>query len=166
MPSKILQCFAPIIDKRSKVLILGTMPGPTALKKQEYYGFSGNHFWKIIQKFFDVEKLLTYQEKIQLIGHERIALWDVFGSCERTGAADNAIQNTRLNPILELLRKYPNIQTILLNGRTSEKTFHTHFKSIATPAYYVPSTSPAHAGLSFEKKYQLWKSALTKALNP
>ncbi len=44
----ILRSFAPFVDCRSRILILGTMPGPVALKRQEYYGFPGNHFWKII----------------------------------------------------------------------------------------------------------------------
>ena len=40
--------FAPIADENCKVLILGTMPGVMSLKKQQYYGFERNAFWRII----------------------------------------------------------------------------------------------------------------------
>lgn len=165
MPSTILRCFSPFIDKKAKVLILGTMPGPTALAKQEYYGFAGNHFWKIMFRYFKVEPTTDYDEKRKLLKDNRIALWDVFGACERESALDNDIQNAEINPIPELLKKYPEIKTILLNSRTAEKTFRKHFPHIKIPAHYLPSTSPAHAGLSFDKKYELWAGALDKALS-
>ena len=157
MPNKILRSFRPFADKTSKVLILGTMPGPTALRKQEYYGFSGNHFWKIMGKLFEVEHELSYSEKIALLKRNSIALWDIFHSCKREGAADNAIQAAELNRIPGLLKKFPGIKTIFLNGRTAEKTFRKHFaQKIKIPAYYLPSTSPAHAGLSFSEKLKAW----------
>jgi G:T/U-mismatch repair DNA glycosylase len=34
----LLRSFKPLINKRSRVLILGSMPGPEALRKQQYYG--------------------------------------------------------------------------------------------------------------------------------
>ncbi len=157
---KTLRCFKPFIDKSSLVLILGTMPGPTALRKREYYGFSGNHFWKIIFRHFGIKRPLSYPEKINLLRKNRIALWDVFGECIREGALDQSIQKTKLNPIPEMLKKFPNVKAILLNGRTSEKTFRTHFEFVSIPAVYVPSTSPAHAGLSFEQKYRIWAKVL------
>ena len=178
MPSKTLKCFPPFIDAHSKVLILGTMPGPTALAKQEYYGFAGNHFWKIMFDFLGrrggscarpVKKAATraaptYAEKIRLLKQNGIALWDVFAACERKSALDQHIENAELNPIPELLEEYPNIKTILLNSRTAEKIFRKHFEAVAVPSYYMPSTSPANAGLSYEKKYQIWVQALTNAL--
>ncbi len=159
--SKILKSFPPIVDKQSRVLILGTMPGPMALKKQEYYGFTGNHFWKIIFHLFDVKEPLTYPEKKQLLKEKGIALWDVFKSCERKGALDSAIQCAQYNDISGLLKKYPNIQTVFLNSRTAEKVFLRHFaESVKIPFYYLPSTSPAHVSLSFSKKLNAWSKIM------
>ncbi len=159
---KIILCsFEPFIDKRSRILILGTMPGPMALKKQEYYGFTGNHFWKIMFCLFGVKKPLTYPEKKQLLKENGIALWDVFKSCERAGALDSAIQCAALNDIPRLLKKYPNIKTIFLNSRTAEKVFLRHFaEAVKIPFYYLPSTSPAHASVSFPKKLEKWSAIL------
>ena len=161
---KTLQSFKPFIDRRSKILILGTMPGPMALKKQEYYGFSGNHFWKIIFQLFAVKTPLTYSGKKRLLKENGIALWDVFKSCERAGALDSAIQRAEPNDIPGLLKKYPNIQAIFLNSRTAEKVFLQRFAgSIKIPYDYLPSTSPAHASLSFSKKLAAW-SAILKSI--
>jgi len=49
---KILRSFKPVVDENSRVLILGSMPGPEALRKRQYYGFDGNHFWKILPRLF------------------------------------------------------------------------------------------------------------------
>lgn len=155
--------FRPVADRRSKILILGTMPGPTALKKQEYYGFSGNHFWKIMFQLFGVRQALSYPEKIKLLRENRIALWDVFRSCRRSGAADQNIEGAKVNAIPALLKKYPNIKTIFLNGRTAEKTFLAHFSNaLKLPSDYLPSTSPAHAGMPFTKKLKSWSAILNR----
>ncbi len=163
----ILKSFLPFIDRRSRVLILGTMPGPMALKKQEYYGFTVNHFWKIMIELFGGQKdgpgarPYTYAEKKRLLKKNRIALWDVFKSCEREGALDSAIQCAELNYVPGLLKKYPGIKAGFLNGRTAEKTFLGSFaSSVRIPFYYLPSTSPAHAGLSFKEKLKIWSVIL------
>ena len=104
----LLRSFKPFVDSNSKILILGTMPGPMALEKQEYYGFTGNHFWKILFRLFDIFDPLSYSEKVALIKEKRIALWDVFKSCERTGALDSAIRCAEYNNIPGLLKKFPN----------------------------------------------------------
>ena len=53
----VLRSFKPFADSNSKIIILGTMPGPMALAKQEYYGFTGNHFWKILFRLFNIGEL-------------------------------------------------------------------------------------------------------------
>ncbi|OGW81510.1 MAG: DNA-deoxyinosine glycosylase [Omnitrophica bacterium GWA2_52_8] len=166
MPAKkVLRSFKPVVDGRSRVLVLGSMPGPTALKKQEYYGFSGNHFWRVMQRYFDVRGEPDYQGKIGLLLDHGIALWDVCATCLRQGAGDQAIEKPTFNPVPELLEEYPGICAVFLNGRTAEKIFRERFKNITLPAFYLPSTSPAHAGLSFEKKYRRWAARLSKVLS-
>ncbi|MFO0987918.1 MAG: DNA-deoxyinosine glycosylase [Alphaproteobacteria bacterium] len=93
-PSPILRSFAPLADARSRVLVLGTMPGPEALRKQEYYGFKGNHFWKIMTDLLAPGRSLDYAQKLALLRRHRIAVWDVLRSCTREGAADSAIRDT------------------------------------------------------------------------
>src|SRR5690349_18693244 len=59
-----LRSFPPFADARSRVLVLGSMPGPEALRKQQYYGFPGNHFWKIMVDLLAPGRTLDYPEKV------------------------------------------------------------------------------------------------------
>ncbi len=161
MQSKILRSFPPIVDKKSKILILGTMPGPEALRKREYYGFSGNHFWKIIQALFNKNGPLTYPQKIKLLKDNRVALWDVFHSCQRKGAADSAIRCAEPNDIFGLLKKYPNIKKIFIDSKTGFTAFQKYFPDFdLLPVCYLPSPSPAHAALSLKQKIKIWRVIL------
>src|SRR4051812_29590226 len=81
--------FKPLASRASRALILGSMPGPEALRKQQYYGFAGNHFWKILPVLFDEPAPATYDQKLALVKRHRLALWDVIGSCVRPGALDS-----------------------------------------------------------------------------
>ena len=103
------------------------MPGPEALRRRQYYGFPGNHFWPVIQQLFGLDgRPLSYSQKIRLLKINRIALWDVIASCQREGASDSAITQVTPNRIPELLKKYPNIRTVFVNGKTAERLFRLH----------------------------------------
>jgi hypoxanthine-DNA glycosylase len=94
--SNFLKCsFAPIADKDSKVLLLGTMPGQRSLKLQQYYGHKRNHFWKIIFHLFDKPFTDDYERKIELLLSNKIALWDVLQTCEGKGSLDSNIKMKR-----------------------------------------------------------------------
>ena len=146
------------MDRQSRVLILGTMPGPEALRRRQYYGFPGNHFWPILQKLFGLEdRPLSYPEKIRLLKTNRIALWDVIASCRRVGASDSAITRVTPNRVTELLKEYPNIRTVFVNGNTAERLFRRYFRDpTRLPVRGLPSTSPAHAAMSFQEKLKRW----------
>ena len=144
------------------------MPGPVALRRRQYYGFPGNHFWPVIQALFGKgDRPLSYPQKIRLLKTNRIALWDVIASCRRRGASDSAITRVTPNRIPELLERYPNIRKIFVNGKTAERLFRMHFQERArTPVVYLPSTSPAHAAMSFGEKLKRWgkvRSAVRQA---
>ena len=148
------------MDRRSRVLILGTMPGPVALKRRQYYGFPGNHFWPVIQALFAPGdgRPLSYPQKIRLLKKNRIALWDVIGSCEREGASDSAIRCVTPNRIPQLLKRYPRIRTVFVNGKTAERLFRRYFgEKVKLPVICLPSTSPAHAAMSFREKLKRWE---------
>ena len=53
------------------------------------------------------------------------------------------------------------IQAVFFNGLTAQRLFNRHVaNTIDAPERFVrlrlPSTSPAHAAMSFEKKLQAW----------
>jgi hypoxanthine-DNA glycosylase len=160
----LLRSFEPIVDARSRVLVLGTMPGTTALRIQQYYGYERNHFWPIMFDLLAGGRALDYPEKLALVRRHRIALWDVLASCVRIGAADAAIRNGAPNAIPELLARHPGIHTVFCNGGLSAKLFLQHFGGrIAVPMIQLPSTSPAHAAMPYATKRARWSVVIERA---
>jgi len=160
MPNKIYS-FEPIIDQNSKILILGTLPGPESLTMSQYYANPHNQFWNIVYTVFEEKKIgLTYQEKTCFLTEHKLALWDIFYSADRIGALDADIKNGTPNKIPELLENHPGIKRILLNGRKADEFFRKFFPNITIDAAYVPSTSPAYAKKSLPEKMIDWKSAI------
>ena len=133
------------------------MPGPAALAKQEYYGFSGNQFWPIMAALFGARGPLTYAQKLRLLRTHRVALWDTIRSCRRVGASDGAIRDVVANDLPALVRRHPGIRRIFLNGTLAATLYRTHASpQISLPTMTLPSTSPAHATRSFEEKLKRW----------
>ncbi len=59
-----ISSFPPIIDKESKILILGSIPGVKSLEIQQYYAHPQNKFWKIIFDLFSEDFTTDYSETI------------------------------------------------------------------------------------------------------
>ena len=155
-----ISSFPPIVDETSKILILGSIPGVKSLEKQQYYAHPQNKFWKIIFELFHEDFTDNYEERINILKKNHIALWDVIDSCERKGSLDSEIKNEEANQIEELLEQYPDITAIFCNGRKSYKNLQKVLgKNFKIPIILMPSTSPLHT-VSFEKKLEDWKSIL------
>lgn len=154
-----INSFPAFIDSNTKILILGTMPGIASLTKQEYYGNPRNHFWRIMYTLFDTLPVSdSFEEKIQLLQKNKIGLWDVLENCERKGSLDIHIKNHKENDFEMLFKQYPEIHTIVFNGKESHKYFIKKFGQIEGITYYVmPSTSPANT-MSFENKLKIWST--------
>lgn len=157
-------CFPPIVSPRPHVLILGSMPGVKSLQEQQYYAHPQNSFWKIMGGLYN-SAIDTYEQRINLIKGNAIALWDVLKCCQRQGSLDAKIDPTTIevNDFAAFLKKHSAITRIFFNGATAEKEFIRRVLpnlSQNTTARLslkrLPSTSPAHAGLHVEKKIQEW----------
>ncbi len=150
-----LESFPPVIYDDSEILILGTMPGPESLQTGQYYTSSHNSFWKIIAKVFNKGITLSnYDEKLECLRKNHIAIWDVYKSCSRVGAADKTIKNKVSNDIEGLIKKYPSIKRIILNGSEAAKKFH------ASIPYVQVNSSASY--ITLDKKVEEWSKYLTK----
>lgn len=161
--------FLPNIDKNSKILILGSMPGVKSLEEQQYYAHPQNRFWKLMGMFCNADNLpeLNYQEKLQILLKNKIALWDVIQSCYRDGSLDSKIQNELPNDIPEFLKQFPNIKIICLNGNKSYSALKKHFPELLKQymCYKLPSTSLANARYKLDDLYNEWSMALSIVFN-
>ena len=141
--------FKPSIDNNSKILILGSMPGVKSLEEQQYYAHPQNRFWKVLGNICNEPKLakFNYEIKLKILLENNIALWDTIKSCKREGSLDSDIQNEKPNNISELLKQFPNIKVICLNGNKAYSAFKKYFPMLLKQysCRKLPSTSPANA---------------------
>ena len=147
--------FAPSINNNSEVLILGSMPGIKSLAEQQYYAHPQNRFWRVMGHLCNEPKLseFDYDLKLKILLKNNIALWDTIKTCKRFGSLDSDIQNETPNDIRSLLKKYPNIKTICLNGTKSYSAFKKYFPDLLEKyiCLKMPSTSPANAKYTLDK---------------
>lgn len=160
----IKKSLKPIVNNNSKILILGSLPSDKSIIANEYYGNKMNQFWNIISLAFENRKIefKNYNEKIQFLNMHYIALWDVYCLAERKGSLDSDIKKGEFNDIKNLLNKFPNIKTILVNGKKSEMAFKQYLKynKIVCAYKYVPSSSSANTKYSLLEKVEYWKKAM------
>lgn len=156
--------FAPVINKNSQILILGSLPSDKSIALNEYYGNKTNQFWNTISLIFENKKVefKNYNEKIDFLNKHHIALWDTYCSATRKGSLDSDIKNGEFNNIKKLLNEYPNIKRILVNGRKSEIAFQKYIKTenLDLNYSYVPSSSSANTNFSFLEKVEYWKEVM------
>lgn len=159
--------FKPRINKNSKILILGSMPGVKSLERQQYYAHPQNRFWKLMGLFCNFKNMqeLEYENKIQLILDNKFALWDVIASCEREGSLDSDIEKEIPNKLPNLLQKYKNIEIICLNGNKAYCALKKYFPELLWKykCFRMPSTSPANAKYKLEDLYKEWNDGLNQA---
>lgn len=154
-----------IINEKTTVLILGSMPGKISLEKQQYYGNERNHFWKIIAQLLNEDLPVSYEERIELLKSYNIGVWDVIQSCERQGSLDSAIKKEIPNHFEEVLNKYHQIELIVFNGGKAYTTFKKYFNMEQWPQIRfvkMPSTSPVPGRnvKSFDEKVECWSEIL------
>lgn len=158
--------FEPIEDKNAEILILGSMPGIASLEANQYYAHAQNSFWRIISELLEFDLTSPYVVRTQALKSARIALWDVLQSCTREGSLDAMIaRETQIaNDFQTFFSTHKSIRHVFFNGAKAEDFFKRHvLKSIESGSISylrLPSTSPAHAAMTFERKLNAWRMIL------
>lgn len=156
----------PLVAKSdAKVLILGTMPGQKSLEENQYYAHPRNSFWPIMFKLLKADNELTYDDRKTLLLKNNIALWDVLKSCYREGSLDSDIDQSSIEPndFKRFFSRHKQVTAVFFNGAKAEQLFKknslTSLKQEQQDLSFLklPSTSPAHAALTFEQKLLQWK---------
>jgi len=163
-----VESFPPIVSERSKLLVLGSMPGDVSLKAGQYYAHPRNAFWPIMGALFDAGPSLSYEKRVELLRSVGVALWDSLQACVRPGSLDASITEEVTNDFPTLFAKYPNITRVFFNGSRAETAFRRHALPTLPKDHHIvftrlPSTSPAHAAMRLEAKVQAW-SVVKKVL--
>jgi hypoxanthine-DNA glycosylase len=147
----------PVIGPDTRLLVLGSFPGVASLRAQRYYGHPQNQFWKILSALWTVDLVgMDYEARLAVVRARGLGIWDVYGACEREGSLDSAIRNAELNDFAWLRQQCPRLQAIAHNGGESFR-HAKHTQALGLPVHQLPSTSPANASWSFERKLSAWR---------
>ena len=140
------------------------MPGRDSLAAGQYYAHPRNLFWKIMAALLGFEPQAPYGDRLKALRDARIALWDVIHSCRRQGSLDADIQAGSIKPndFPSFFSTHPNIRRVFFNGGKAKATYDRCVRSSCIDFQYalLPSTSPAHAALSYDQKLAAWRAAL------
>lgn len=157
------QSFAPIVNRESKILLLGSMPGVRSLQRKEYYAHPQNRFWRLLALLFNEPEPCNYAAKKEMLLRHHIALWDTLGLCEREGSLDSNIKNEVPNAIPELLGEHPSINAVFCNGSKAAGAFKKYFAKQLPKnvhVFYLHSTSPANARMNMQALAEEWQKIL------
>ena len=153
--------LAPVAPSHARLLVLGSFPGAASLAEQQYYAHPRNHFWPILSALWGVE-LASYPQRIAEARRRGLAIWDVYAACRREGSLDSAIEAARPNDLAGLVRRLPQLRAIAHNGGESARSMRLT-RTLGLPVHRLPSTSPANASWSFERKLQAWRTVFEQA---
>lgn len=106
-----------------------------------------------------------YAQRVNALRVAGFALWDVVHSCHREGSLDTAIEfgSIAANDFAGFFREHSHIKLVCFNGAAAERCY----RKLVLPKLKIelsysrmPSTSPAHAALSFATKLEAWRQLI------
>jgi double-stranded uracil-DNA glycosylase len=144
------------VDERTRILVLGSLPGETSLARAQYYGNPRNQFWALIEAVLGTGLVsLDYESRLKRLLDRGIGLWDVVASATRAGSLDGAIRSLIPNALPELAAGIPDLRAIAFNGGKSAAIGARQLADAPCALIALPSSSPAYT-LPFEAKLEAW----------
>lgn len=145
--------FAPIVDARTRLLVLGSLPGDASLKAAQYYAHPQNGFWRLIGGLIGRDLVaLPYQNRLEALKAAGVGLWDVIASAERAGSLDAAIRSPEAADLRGLIAGLPELRAVAFNGATAARNGRKALAGLeGLMLIDLPSSSPAHTRPIAEK---------------
>ena len=152
--------FPAIADARTRLLILGSLPGEISLAHAQYYAHPRNQFWRLMEAVIEAPLAeAAYPERLEILLAAGVGVWDVIASAERRGSLDTNIRNHQSNALADFAATLPQLRAIAFNGGKASSLGR---KQLGPEPRYalitLPSSSPAHAARSFEQKRAEWQA--------
>lgn len=139
--------FPPVVDRRTRLLMLGSLPGDASLAAGRYYAHPQNQFWQLMGAVLECDLHgLAYAARLAALLGRRVGLWDVVASASRQGSGDAAIRDLQTNDLPGLVAGLPDLRALAFNGGTAfrhgSRQLGPAAGRLATVA--LPSSSPLH----------------------
>jgi TDG/mug DNA glycosylase family protein len=153
-------CFPPVTRPDTRLLVLGSLPGAVSLAQQRYYAHPQNQFWRLISAVIGRDLVpLAYEDRLAALLNARVGLWDTVAAATREGSLDTAIRLHEASDLAALANTLPELRAIGFNGAKSATIGRRQLGPLPGLALIdLPSSSPAYASLSFEKKREAWRA--------
>lgn len=150
-----------LLDKDCRVVLLGTFPSEQSLATGQYYANPRNQFWRLIGAMLK-EPLaeMSYDQRLSRLRAHGIGLWDIFKTCTREGSGDDQIERWTANDFRVLKKRCPHLATVAFNGKTAGR-FDELLRQAGYRTVILPSSSSAHAAVSFTAKLIEWSALLS-----
>ena len=135
------------------------MPGEASLAAQRYYAHPQNQFWRLIGGVIGCDVAsLDYDARLSALLSAQVGLWDTVASARREGSLDGALREVERAALPQLIATLPALRAIGFNGATSAKIGRKALGTTPLTLIDLPSSSPAHAAMTFAQKAERWKS--------
>ena len=147
----------PVVDARTRVLVLGSFPGVASLAARQYYAHPRNHFWPIMAAIL-AEPLtaLPYAARLERMRERGIGLWDIIVACRRPGSSDAAIRDAERGDVRRIRRVTDALAVVCFNGNTAASA-EPVWREAGYATLQLPSTSPAYTR-PLEEKLAQWRA--------
>lgn len=150
--------FPAVADARTRLLILGSLPGEISLAHAQYYANPRNQFWRLMETVIGRPLVdVAYAGRLDTLLSAGVGVWDVIASAERVGSLDTNIRNHQPNTLGAFAAGLPSLRAIAFNGG---KASGIGRKQLGDDTGYelitLPSSSPAHA-VPFARKLAAWE---------
>ncbi len=158
-----LEGLPPVIGADTRLLVLGSFPGAASLLAQQYYAHPRNQFWRLVGTLLQQDLVsLPYPQRLLAMRDRGLGLWDIYARCRREGSLDQNIELPELNDLEAIARWAPKLAAVAHNGTESARVMRVT-KELGYEVHRLPSTSPANASWTFERKLAAWRLAFERA---
>jgi TDG/mug DNA glycosylase family protein len=149
--------FACVTDTRTRVLLLGSLPGEVSLARSQYYAHPQNQFWRLMEVVIGLRLVdLSYPMRLEALLDAGVGLWDVVRTARRAGSLDVDIRDHTPNPLGSFAATLPNLRAIGFNGGKASAIGRKQIGGDVDFALLtLPSSSPAHTS-PFATKAAEW----------
>ncbi|GMH80734.1 hypothetical protein TrST_g14355 [Triparma strigata] len=122
--------FAPLVDKSTHTVLLGTAPGDLSKKSGEYFSNPSNSFWRVasLHPFIPLDS--SYDSRSSGLLRKGYGLFDVLSSSSKSrpnSSLDSEIIHSTPSDIHGLLKDYPKIRRLAFHSVLAAEKFSENF---------------------------------------
>ena len=130
-----------------------------SLSVRRYYAHPQNAFWRLTGAMLDEDiAALPYEARLERLLARGVGLWDTIDTATRKGSLDAAIKDAQARDLPVLAATLPNLQAMAFNGAKSASIGIKAMAGSELALVRLPSSSPVHAGMTFEAKAAEWRA--------